>query len=91
MSTFGWVQYQRGFLADAQQALQQVINANVLTSDSKYYIAKVLLNDPKRTDDAARILENAVESDQPFVNRKSATELLATLKGKTGSGSPPGK
>lgn len=90
MSTFGWVQYQRGIVSDAQQALQQVANANVLTPDSRYYIAKVMLNDPKRTDDAARVLEVAVESDQPFVNRKAATELLQTLKGKTGSGSTPG-
>jgi Tfp pilus assembly protein PilF len=91
MSTFGWVQYQRGFTNDAAQALQQVINANVLTSDSRYYIAKVLLSDPKRTDDAIKELETAIESDQPFVNRKAATELLGTLKGKAGSGSPTGK
>jgi tetratricopeptide (TPR) repeat protein len=89
MSTFGWVQYQRGVMADAQQALQQVVNANVLTPDSKYYVAKVLLTNPKGTEDAARILETAVESDQPFVNRKAATELLGSLKGKTGSGSAP--
>lgn len=91
MSTYGWVQYQRGSLQEAGVALQQVANANVLTPDSRYYIAKVMLNDPKRSEDAARVLEVAVESDQPFVNRKAATELLATLKGKTGSGSPPGK
>lgn len=89
MSTFGWVQYQRGVTADAQQALQQVINANVLTPDSRYYIAKVLLNDPKRTDDAMKVLQVAVDSDQPFVNRTAATELLATLKAKSGSGSAP--
>jgi tetratricopeptide (TPR) repeat protein len=89
MSTFGWVQYHRGVMADAQQALQQVVNANVLTPDSKYYVAKVLLNDAKRTEDAARMLESAVESDQPFVNRKAATDELAKLKGTTGSGSPP--
>ncbi len=91
MSTFGWVQYQRGVTSDAQQALQQVINANVLTSDSRYYIAKVLLNDPKRTDDAMKLLEVAVESDQPFVNRTAATELLSSLRAKSGSGSPPGR
>ncbi|MEX2187628.1 MAG: tetratricopeptide repeat protein [Pirellulales bacterium] len=91
MSTFGWVQFKRKVMADAQQALQQVVNSNAVTPDSRYYIASLLEADPKRTDDAIKVLEAAVESELPFVNRTAATRLLAKLKAASGGGSPPRK
>jgi tetratricopeptide (TPR) repeat protein len=88
LATLGWLQSKRpGGEAAAEDAFRQV-NPLAMSPDSKYYYASVLMNDPNRLNILVVILQSAVESDQPFVNRAKATELLATLKSKMGSGSP---
>jgi Tfp pilus assembly protein PilF len=91
LATYGWVQYQLKNQKEAEQALQAVVNANVLTPDSKYYVARLLSDrDKKRNDDAIKFLTEATESDAAFANRKAAEDLLASLKKKSGGAGSTG-
>ncbi len=51
-----------------------------LAPDSQYYIAQVFIDDPANSDKAIALLNAAVASEQPFVNRKAAEDLLAKNK-----------
>jgi len=76
-ATLGWTYYKAGKLAEAEQALQAVIQSNQLTPDSAFYVAKVL-SDRGRNADALNIVNVALQTPV-FFNRVEAEALQKKL------------
>lgn len=83
-ATLGWTYYKAGKLAEAEQALQAVIQSNQLTPDSAYYVARVL-SDRGRNADALNIVNVALQTPV-FFNRVEAEALQKKLAAATESG-----
>jgi Tfp pilus assembly protein PilF len=78
-ATLGRVLYQVGQLNRAEESLRLATQGGNATSDTAYYLARVLL-DRGRKDEAKIWLDAAVKAKGPFAMRPEATELLGKLK-----------
>jgi tetratricopeptide (TPR) repeat protein len=78
-STLGWVYYNMGRAAEAQRALQAVVNSRQISSDAAFYLATMLENQG-RVNEALQILQEALANPQPFANRSNATNLAQRLR-----------
>jgi Tfp pilus assembly protein PilF len=78
--TLAWVLYQLGRIGDADAALQNAVRLGNLSPDSRFLLAKILV-DLKREAQAKPLLEEALESDYQgiFINRQAAQALLDTI------------
>jgi tetratricopeptide (TPR) repeat protein len=78
--TLAWVLYQLGRMNEANTALQNAVRLGNLTPDSRYLIARILI-DTKREDQAKQILQEALDGDYQgiFINRQAAQALLDTI------------
>lgn len=88
-ATLGWVLYRLGRTNDAEQALNRVLQTGSLSPDSAYYVAKVLV-DRGRNDDAAKLLDGALKTPIPFVQREASQKLLNEINAKGGGAAPAG-
>lgn len=88
-ATVGWTYYKAGKLAEAEQALQAVIQSNQLTPDSAYYVATVL-SDRGRNADALNIVNEALKTPV-FFNRVDAEKLQRKLVAAVESKDAPNK
>jgi len=79
LSTFAWTLYRNGQLADAEQALNQVLASRQLSPDTAYYIGKIL-QERGKIDEAIQFLDAAVKRPTPFAQRDATTKLLAELQ-----------
>jgi tetratricopeptide (TPR) repeat protein len=78
--TLAWVFYQLGRGGDAEAALRNAVQLGTLSPDSRFLIAKILV-DQKRDDQAKQVLEEALAAENQgiFVNRQQAQSLRDTL------------
>jgi tetratricopeptide (TPR) repeat protein len=77
-STYGWVLYNLGRLAEADRALRQAIAGGNRTPDTLYYYAQVAA-DLNRADDAKNVLESVLKTTRPFSKRDEAQSLWDQL------------
>lgn len=80
-ATLGWIAYRMGRKADAQRALNAIVQTGNLTPLSAYYVAYVL-KDQGQLPNAIKLLEGALNNSVPFAYRDEAESLLADLKAK---------
>ncbi len=79
-TALGWVLLQLGNNAQAQQELTEALKVQRnLNADSRFLLARILY-DRGRNDEAARILEPAMQMSGIFVKRKEAETLLASIE-----------
>lgn len=78
LATLGWAYFKAGRLDDADKALSASASGGQISSDTAYYLAHVL-NDKGKPADAKEILQKALSTDAPFVNRAQARELMKQL------------
>lgn len=83
-ATLGWTYYKAGKLADAEKALQAVIQSNQLNADSAYYVARVLA-DRGRNADALSVVNVALQTPV-FFNKADAEALKQKLAAAAESG-----
>ncbi len=79
-STYGWILYKNNRPQQALQALQQAAASGIVSEDTRYYLA-VLLVEQDRREEARRLLREALESKRPFSKRDDAKLLLERLGG----------
>jgi tetratricopeptide (TPR) repeat protein len=84
-TTLGWVYYQMQRTAEATQALQAVANAGNPSSDSLYFMAR-LIQDRGDNAGALNLLNAALSSGHSFIHRKEAQEMHARLANQAGGG-----
>ena len=89
LTTLAWIYYKMGRMPEAERMISVVLQRSALNTDSAYYAAKIL-QDGGHTDEAMKLLQAAVNSAAPFIQRQNATELLnqlsaAAKKPETGS------
>lgn len=78
-TTLGWLLYQLGNHARAQQELTEALKLQrSLNADSRFLLARILY-DRGRNDQAAQILKPAMQMDGIFVKRKDAETLLGSI------------
>ena len=77
VSTYGWVLYKLGKLDEAEQALKLAASGG-FNPDTAYYMA-CLSVDRGREEDAKQLLENALKSKAPFLQRQEAQAWLDRL------------
>ena len=81
-AVFGWCLYKLGRADEAERAYNLVISGGQITSDSAYFIAR-LLADKQRYEDAHKLLAAAVGAKHGlFVYRADAKVLLAEVAKK---------
>ncbi|HEV3137682.1 MAG TPA: hypothetical protein VGZ26_07250 [Pirellulales bacterium] len=84
MATLGWINYRLKNLAEAEHLFTAVLHtgtpsgAKTMTSEMAYYLANVAKSRGK-TSEAVSLLQDALNTEQPFAYRKKAQELLAQL------------
>ncbi len=79
LSTYGWALYKTGRLDEADQVLQRVARTGLFDPDTAYYIARVAA-DKGRTEEAKRLLTEALKSKRPFSQEGEARALLERLQ-----------
>ncbi len=78
LTTLAWIYYKMGHMPEAERAINLVLQRGALNTDSAYYAAKIL-QDGGHTEEALKLLQAAVNSAAPFIQRQNATELLNQL------------
>ncbi len=84
LATLGWINYRLNHRAEAERAFNVVLGANaqsgnrMLNADMLYYMAN-LVKDRGRTDEAVKMLKEALNVDEAFAYRKPAQALLDEL------------
>ena len=81
LATLGWVYYRVGRLADAQRVLQAAISGGRATSETAYYLARVMA-ETDRLDEVRTLLERALASDGRFLHRDDAQAWLEQVSMK---------
>jgi tetratricopeptide (TPR) repeat protein len=79
-ATYGWVLYKRGDLDNAEKMLRAAASSPTYSSDTLYYLARVLFAKGGNNKDIRQLLEKALEFKGPFQNRDDAKSLLEELK-----------
>ncbi len=84
MATIGWINYRLNHKLEAERAFNLVLGANaqsgrrLINADILYYMANVI-KDRGRTDEAIKMLREALNVDEAFAYRKPAQALLDQL------------
>ena len=81
MATLGWINFQNGRKAEAEQAFRAVMGSNNIASVSAYYLAAFVFAQGDLPA-ARKLLEQALASPEYFMYRDSAEELLQEIKSK---------
>ena len=89
IATLGWVLYRMDKKEEAKQAIFAVAKAGAVTADAAFYVAQVL-SDMGENSQAKMILDQALESKQPFAMRGAAEALKKEVDRKE-SGKGPEK
>lgn len=76
--TLGWVYVKTGETDKAIAVLEEVVNSSPSIVLYKYHLA-VALNNAGKFERAKSLLTQVIESDQEFLNRQSAVQLLKQL------------
>ena len=79
--TMAWVMYRLGNIVQAEQTLQQALNAGPVGHDSAFFAAQIL-SERGRADAALQLLKPALESKRLFGARKNSEALLVKLSTK---------
>ena len=78
IATYGWVLYKLGRLDEAEQALHVVASSGNPTADTMFYLARLSV-DRGREPQAKQLLETALKTKTPFLQRQEAQSLLQQL------------
>lgn len=78
LAIYGWALAKAGRLEEAEAALFRATTLGVVSRDGAYFLARVFA-DRKRTNDALRVLNAAMQAPGGFVYRADAEALRATL------------
>jgi tetratricopeptide (TPR) repeat protein len=78
LATLGWVYFKTGRVDDAERALQASASSGQVSSDTAYYLARLMKGRGKLAE-ARELLKKALESEGPFVSREDAKTDLAEL------------
>lgn len=78
LATLGYVYYQTNNLDDALKALQAAVSSGQAAPDTAYYLALVLY-DREKTDEARKLLANALGAKGLFVYRDAAEALAKKI------------
>lgn len=78
VATVGWIYYRTGKHEQAER-LYSTLNARNMSREAAYYIARLQEGRGKK-EEAKRLLELAMQNDQPFIYRKAAEALLDRLQ-----------
>jgi tetratricopeptide (TPR) repeat protein len=84
MATLGWINFRLKNLAEAERIFTAVLHSgsvsgtNTMTSEMAYYLASVA-KDRGKIPEAVKLLQDALNTEQPFAYRKKAQELLTQL------------
>ena len=79
-ATYAWVLYQLGKEAEAEQTIAQVVGAGQISPESAYYAAAIL-HGRNQTDVARQLLEQALQTNNVFIGRDAAEDLLNRISG----------
>lgn len=88
LATLGWVYFKVGRLAEAEKALQAATAGGQSSSDTAYYLARVLAG-RGRLERVTELLQSAIETPGPFVFREEAQRWLAQLRAKVSTKEVP--
>ncbi|MBI3838442.1 MAG: tetratricopeptide repeat protein [Planctomycetia bacterium] len=84
MATLGWINFRLKNLYDAERLFTAVLNSssvsatNTMTSEMGYYMASIA-KERGKIPEAVKLLQDSLNTEQPFAYRKKAQELLAQL------------
>ncbi len=78
ISTYGWVLYKLGRLDEAERVLGVVASNGAMDADTKFYLARLSV-DRGRDRDARQLLESALKTKGPFLQRQEAQSLWQQL------------
>ena len=81
LATLGYAYYRTGNIEEALKSLQAAIAPGQMVADTAYYLA-LLVNEKEQTDEAIKLLDQALQSKGLFVYRADAQEMLDRLKKK---------
>ncbi|REK15831.1 MAG: tetratricopeptide repeat protein [Planctomycetota bacterium] len=90
MATLGWVNYRLNRPEDAKRAFNAVFSSpevratQTMSSEMAYYLAN-LAKEQGNSQEAIKMLREALNTEQPFAYRKMANEMLAELTKSSGS------
>ena len=87
-ATLGWINYRRGRMVEAERAFQAVVASNNLAPVAAYYLA-TFLNQQGNFAGAKNLLDQALSSQDYFMFRQAAEELLHTVAGNLGKAPTP--
>ena len=81
LATLGWVYFRLNRIKDAERIFQQIVALNQIEPAAAYFVASLL---EKKGDfvGANRLLAQAVSSTDYFMFRRTAQELLDSVKAK---------
>jgi tetratricopeptide (TPR) repeat protein len=78
-STYGWVLYRNGLVAEADNILSQLTMSTSVSLDTLYYAAQVAY-EQQRPEEAKRLLKHALGANKPFYMRPEAVRLEEQLR-----------
>lgn len=79
LATYGWCLFQVGNLQNAITILQRSAADGRMSQAAAYYFSLIISKDASKKEQAAKLLQAALNNKQPFVKRKAAEELLKSL------------
>ena len=79
LATLGWVYFKLGRLAEAEKALQAATAGGRSSSDTAYYLARVLAG-RGRQEQVIALLQSSIDTPGTFVYREEARRWLTELK-----------
>lgn len=87
LATMGLVLIKNKRYDEAERLLRQLAGTNQMSGDAAYYLSQVLAQ-KKQTEEAKQLLQLALASTGPFVNRAEAQAMLESLGGQTPLANP---
>lgn len=81
LATLGYAYYRIGNMDEAAKSLQAAVSPGQMAADTAYYLA-LLVNERDKPEDAAKLLDQALQSKGLFVYRAEAQNLYDKLKKK---------
>lgn len=89
LSTVGWVYFKLGALQQAAQVLQAAVQQGQASSDTAYFLAKVMLAGGQSPAQVMPILDSALSASGRFIFRDDAKKLRESLLTIVGAPSQP--
>jgi len=79
LATLGYVYYRTGNIDEALKSLQAAVSPGQMAADTAYYLALVL-QENKKSEDALKVLEQALQLKGLFIYRNEAQQLMDKVK-----------